>query len=126
MEQKRYKIRFHHLFNLVNGFKKGYEGLRNGILNEKNNDRVRRYTDNDAEISISFYTEISSDPRNTMEIVEGIDDRCIRCSNYDGEKCTAFSEKELFIEDNRVRNDFFPNLHIGDLVTVQELLYQDS
>lgn len=117
-----YKLRPHHLLNLVIGSTDNYSNLEEGLKKTRLKltfGEIRPYTDEDALISRRFYHEISSNPENEIQIVDGIDDRCKICSNY-SIGCTVFSEKNLKLEDDRSLKNF-PGLNIEDNIKVSEL-----
>lgn len=113
------KLRGHHLVSLVLGRKTNYVGLEEGLRKWNGG---ARYTEQDAVCSSAFYRGLIPNPQRTIEVVRGIDDRCRMCSNYDPtrNRCRAYSEAELDLEDERSLAEFFPGLKVGEKVRVRD------
>jgi hypothetical protein len=123
MEKKVYVLRAHHAYNLAAGFPDYVqleEGLRTAMTGS-NGDRRRAYTDDDVRSTTEFYKEIASNTGNVVKIRRGIDQRCVQCSNYQGEQCTLFTQDELALQDARDKG-LFRKLGIGKNVTVSDIL----
>lgn len=124
MSEEGYRLRAHHIANLVLGLDNGYSHLENGLRNNQfsiGNQKFREYTDKDAERIKNFYINLASKPETLIEIVGGIDDICKSCSNYVG-GCALFSEADLHFEDWRSFMEFFPDLKVGDVLPVSKIL----
>lgn len=125
MDTRHFKLSGHHLFNLVEGYSDSYRRLEKAMRESKtkvNGAKQRTYTDIDVAHTIALYLNVVSSPDNTIEIVNGIDDHCRRCGNYDGAGCAWYSEANMMLEDRRSLADFFPGLRVGDVVRISDII----
>jgi hypothetical protein len=125
IKSRHYKLSGHHLANLVDGYENEYKVLKDALMRiatEDNGVKRRHYTDQDAETSRCFYSEIALNPQNTLEITKGPDDRCGLCSNYDGIRCILFPNRNLKLEDKRTLKKKFPGLKVGDIITAADII----
>lgn len=122
---EQYGLRAHHIISLINGHDDGYIILEDGVRKcETEVDGIDRsiFTERDAVISREFYSSIAANPENTVVLVEGIDDKCKLCSNYDGSQCTTHTAEQLRFEDQRTLGSRLPQLIVGKPIRVAELI----
>lgn len=132
MENKLFRLRFHHLENLIKGYSDNYRNLEEGLRGKQNRVIVNgvertRYTEEDAILSRLFYGDISSNPDNAILIVDGIDERCEACSNYVSDKCSIYLLSELRLQDKRSKRIIMEylkreDIFSGDKVKVYDLI----
>ncbi len=123
MATQDFSLRPHHLLNLVQGYKDGYESLANGLRNTFSTEsNSRAYRESDADASQAYYLSVASDPANRITIVSGIDDVCRLCSNFDGSRCTLFREDDLAFEDRRTLYEIFDYLRIGQELKAADII----
>jgi len=72
--------------------------------------------------NLEFYRSVAKNPNSKILVTMGIDDVCKICSNYDGKQCTLHTEEELFFEDRRTLDKFFPYLVVGEYVSVSDII----
>ncbi|MBD3363444.1 hypothetical protein GF362_07035 [Candidatus Dojkabacteria bacterium] len=68
-----------------------------------------------------FYRSISRDPSTLIRVVNGSDDRCAVCSHNIKNACALWSHDQLCLEDERSLATFFPTIHVGDMITVEDV-----
>ncbi len=112
-----YRLRAHHVANLINGFKDDYQKLFDGLQSLT---KHRQYAPGDAAIAQQFYSTIAANPENIVEVISGLDDRCALCSNYQETHCAVFFEKSLHFEDRRALKDL--KITPGMRLTINQLL----
>ena len=69
-----------------------------------------------------FYLSVAKNPDSKILVIMGIDDECRSCGNFDGKKCTLYTEKELLFEDRRTFDEFFPFLVVGKYTSISDIV----